>query len=285
MELLPTGTRPTDARATFRNSSFGAFLAVVIAGAIPAVAVVFGGPRIADAGLFAWIVTGPFVLIGGLLWLLIFPTLVGTFFATFRAGNWVLAVSKDSAWLNLRSFCNQHFGGDDPTVVRLPFTDIASVRLVREVRDVQGQDGPHRTGRSFLELTLTDTPTEAVHEAVRIERLREAPERTFLGIRSRTRHRHVPVCAPRAGVLWVEWHRGMLKPFDGRVRALPTGRIDGTDATRTLEERLTTLLERDHKLEAIQLVRQELGMTLIDAKRHVEELGRGGSAQASKRSA
>ena len=84
------------------------------------------------------------------------------------------------------------------------------------------------------------------------------------------------------GVVLVEWKRGMLAGLDGRVRTVPARKVaqdtgsepsaeGGTGSLVSLDGRVDGCLRDGRKLEAIRLVREELGLGLAEAKRWVEE--------------
>ncbi|MFT5291572.1 MAG: hypothetical protein ACI8PQ_000367 [Planctomycetota bacterium] len=193
--------------------------------------------------------------------------------ACFRSGNWIMIVSRAGLHLNLRSYRHWHFGGEDPTVVRLDFCEIKSAGRVTQVtQSVHGDTGRTEFKR-FLEITLVDGISPELGAAIRQETNREAPERNFLGVTSSTKFNHVPVSTPRPGVLHVEWKRGMLRALSDRVQLVDPRKVDDENkqACRSFEENLQALLGRAERMAAIQLVRSEHELSLTGAKLWLSE--------------
>ena len=110
----------------FRQSFLGDLIFLIVILGVTAAATRVMGP-VADAlpGL-AWIVVGPILFISGLLWLLVCNHAGRAFFSSLRPTNWLAALDGSTLFLNLRSYQNDHFDGDAPTVVELPLREIAA---------------------------------------------------------------------------------------------------------------------------------------------------------------
>jgi hypothetical protein len=83
----------------------------------------------------------------------------------------------------------------------------------------------------------------------------------------------VPVFVERPGVLRIEWVGGdPLRALGQHVEVGPKLTLDLDRRSGDFEARLRGLLVRGDRLAAVELVRNELGLSLSDARRRVEEL-------------
>jgi hypothetical protein len=225
---------------------------------------------------WAWLVLAPCALIVGALYLMIVSALLASARRAFGARNWLARVSPAGLALHLRSFHNEHFPDDGPTVVQLEWRELACVREVRDVTpptDSRETCGPTR----WVELELAaGVDTSALAALVQHERERPAPERKFLGITSRTRTGHVPVFVPVPGRIHLDWlGRGLLAALEAHATVAERRTFDRNAVpARDLDGRLVELLRRGDKLGAIDLARCEVPLSLIAAKERVEELAR-----------
>ena len=160
-------------------------------------------------------------------WLVLVGAVVHMLRAAFRPSNWVLQLTEDGVLLQVRSYLNHHFPDDGPTVVHLPFAEIASACKRVEKKRVPGHKGAELRSQSYLELRLTHDDTEDLRCLVAKEQARKAPEQRRLGVGSRTKFRHVPVRVP--------------EPVDDRI-------LD--------------LVEEGKTIPAVRLLREEYGMDL-----------------------
>lgn len=224
---------------------------------------------------WAWIPAAPVLLLGVLLEWVVLGALLNAVLACFRAGNWVAKVGDDGLWLKLRSYQNEHFGGDDPTVVFVPFDELRAAGKVVELSQRRIDDAPATLTRPMLDLHVA-APTGELAAAVERERTRRAPERRFLFLATRSRAHHVPVMVPAEGVVRVEWRgKRLLALLPSFVERLPQVRVrvgecggrpaDVRDAARELAQ-------RGDRLAAVALVRERLGVGLGEAVRLVDAL-------------
>ena len=224
----------------------------------------------------AWFVIAPMALACGGLWLVCLHAIGQVAYRAMLPSNWLMRVSPAGLVLNLRSYQNAHFPGDGPTVVRLAWPEIARARKVVERSTRRGQRG-HETleRKSWIELELAGGETGEVARLVATERERPGPERSFLGLRSRSRSNHVPVFVERPGVLRVDWVGGdPLRVLGQHVQVGPKLTLDLDKQPGDVDTRLRTLLARGNRLAAYELARNEIGLSLAEAKRRVEELDR-----------
>jgi len=272
VELLPTGTTlPGDKLRVFRTSFVSELVAAVL---------FIGGPLVVawllrdelgwPESWLGWL-AAPFVVLGGALWLLVVSAVLHSLAMSLRRSNWKLAVSREGLFLNLRSYRNAHLGGDHPTVLRLLPGEVERAGRVTEVTTTTCGHKRRTYWRRFLELQVPGVDLAPLCAALSAEASEEAPERSVLGVRSRTRFQDAPVVVPEQGVVWVEWSRGMLDALDPRIAREEPRRVrgegdEGQADERPLEERVDALVARGQRLRALQLVRDELSLERREAR-------------------
>lgn len=228
----------------------------------------------------AWLVIAPLALLAVLVHGLVLTAMAQATRRAFLASNWLLRVSPTALVLNLRSYQNAHFPSDGPTVVRLRWSEIARVR---EVRDVT-RPGPRSSGRRTtrwlqIELATLDPArspagTSALERIVTAERERKGPESKRLGVTSRARFGHVPVFVAGPGILRTDWlGRGMLRALGAHTTTAERLDFDLAHASDG-QARIQALIERGDRLAASELARTELGLSLVDARAHVQASAR-----------
>ena len=224
----------------------------------------------------AWLVIAPMALACGGLWLVCLHAIGQVAYRAMLPSNWLMRVSPAGLVLNLRSYQNAHFPGDGPTVVHLAWPEIARARKVVEHSTRRGQRGTETLERkSWVELELAAADTRELERLVATERERPGPESSFLGIRGRSRSNHVPVFVERPGVLRVDWVGGdPLRVLGQHVEVAPKLVLDLDHQPGDVDSRLRALLARGNRIAAHELARNELGLSLTAAKKHVEELER-----------
>jgi hypothetical protein len=124
-----------DGDLVFRHSPGRALLVACATGAVSGGLIVFGWRERSWIAYYiaAVLLVGLFVL----RWLVL---------ARFRASNWLVRVSANGVFVQLRSYLNYHFPSEDLTVAFIPYPEIRSVRLIREWRDIPDRDdSPRRT--------------------------------------------------------------------------------------------------------------------------------------------
>jgi hypothetical protein len=204
-----------------------------------------------------------------------FLYLGGALRESLRATNWILATVRDGVFLNLRSFLNSEFEGQDATVVFLSFGEIATAGRVRESYPVRRGEETLHESRSWLELVLSGVDTAHLAEALRIECAKIPPQRSFLGVKTRTKANDRPVLLPSPGVVRVQWRRGMLRALEEHVRIVSPRPIDlSVEAGGTPEERCLAVLRRGDTIGAVRVLQTDRGMGLSEARRTVDEIER-----------
>jgi hypothetical protein len=270
---------PEPGERVFRHGRVGPLVLVAIVAAPLCAAVALSG-RVADAARElpwpAWILVAPFGLLGGLLYLVCLSAVAQVARRAWLPSNWSVRIAPGRILLNVRSFQNAHFAHDGPTVVRLELREIARAREVRDVTPLHGRAGPVVRAH-WLELELAGADTTVLERIVRAERERPGPETRFLGIRSRTRFRHVPLHVAAPGVLRVEW-LGRALPRALAAAGVALAARHDLDLAQThgpdLDARLAELVRRGDRMAAITLARTELGLSLRETRDLVERMGR-----------
>ncbi len=261
---------------TFRASWLGTLIAAVFF----TIAIAGGCAALTAASRelpwWGWIPFAPFALLVATLMRWILAAVWGAFAASLRASNWAMRVGKGGVWLHLRSYQNHAFEDADETAAYFGFDEIEGARKVVE-RQSMGMSGDSEASVAFLELLVAPSLTDDLQRAVQVERLRDGPERSFLGIKSRTRSQHVPVFVADPGRVRVQWHgRSMLRVLEQNgvaiLEKIRGGVKHGGVSTEDVDGEIIGLIERGRKLRAIGLVRETYGMGLADAKAFVEDL-------------
>jgi hypothetical protein len=189
----------------------------------------------------------------------------------FSPANWLMRLSPAGLTLNLRSFQNAHFPAPEHVVVRLSWREVACVREARDVTPVRDPDQSARRER-WLQIELAGVDTGPIAAAVKAERERRGPETKRFGITSRTRFGHVPVFVATPGILRTDWMGKSLLPEFERYTRVEELHVFNLNDTPDLAARLAELVRRGDELAAVQLARQELGLTLGEAREHVRSL-------------
>lgn len=223
---------------------------------------------------FERLVVGGVATIGALV-LVVLASVASTIArAALRPTNWLLKIGRDGVFVQFRSYLNAHFDGDDATVAWIPFEAIERA-VPREERVTNARRGDESSTSRWIDLELVGVDTSALASACVRERTREAPERRFGFVTTRTRFRDEPVTVPRPGVVRVQW------PGRGGFEVLaPYLRVGDVEhevldlAQGPLEQRARALCRRGQVLDAVRLVRDERGIGLADARAWVDRLER-----------
>ena len=198
--------------------------------------------------------------------------------------------------VQVRSYLNHRFSGDDPTVVFIPYQAIRSARLARGTRTIPDSDSPSGLTTQplrLLELELAGD-TALLARALTAERARCGPEWRQHGGRS-GRYQHQPVRLVSPTTLQLEWEvvpsretlLELLRPHS-TIEPEVDRTQESLEALRALtrdeqEARLLELSERGQDLAAITLARQLYGYDLTRAKAFVDGLRTGGTGGARLR--
>lgn len=257
---------------TYYHSRASALLAVCIISAASCWLVVRGWQ------IRSWLLYLPAALL--MLGLLVFRGLVT---ARFRDTNWLVQSNEAGLFVQFRSYLNFDFSADDPTVVFIAYTEIRSVRLVRQrqqVTDTSGQT-TYRT-LCLAELELADN-AQSLAEALATERGRSAPaEKRWYGTSS-TKYEDYPVRMASPANVQIEWSvvphiKSFLENIGAYVKVeAPVfveedfSKLNGLSKEEQ-EKRLKKLDAEGQTISAIYLARRFYGCSLAEAKSRIEEL-------------
>lgn len=277
MEFLRADERPSEpGERVFRHHPLGPVVLLL------ALAAPLAAPWVLRDGLLAsaralpwygWLGLAPILLLVGLVYAVALQGAAQSARRAFLDSNWLLRVSAAGLTLNLRSFQNAHFPKDGPTVVRIPWHEIACVREARDVTPRKGRGASHQSSR-WLELELVGVDTTALERLITAERERKGPESKTLGVTSSGRFGHVPVFVSSPGVVRTDWLGARMLHALGAHARLEERRSFELGAGIGAEARIEALLKRGDRLAAIELARRELGLALVDARAHVQSLAR-----------
>lgn len=279
MQNMPTG----GVERSVGHRPWGAIimLATVLGGPIAALVMNVGGVTASISALpwWLWIIASPFVLIALLLWVVIVLGMWRSVTACFRRSNWVMKLTFGGLYLQFRSYLNHHFPDEVPTILYLPWADIAAAQeSVVHTSEVDSDGHSGINAKRYLDLHLNRTDTEAIRQAIAAETARK---QTTKG-RSSMRFHHVPVQVPQQGVVRVEWRgRKVLKALKAHLTIRPKrhtghGHASAVDDRAAVsddrEDQIIKLIEQGNRIAAIRTVRSLYGTSLTEARTFVDDL-------------
>jgi len=281
MQLYETGHDPTDgALLVGRNQRWvGPFFAVLCWSFFGIVC--FAEFRDGSAGS-SWIVW-PIGITCLLLTLLVFRDWV----RKGGPGNWMVALHRDGLWINLRDVY-YHAAEKGETVVFLPHREIDAIREhIHHYESLSDGDKAARTSR-YLEILSHPENTTRIKAAVAKDKERKTPGRDHLfGIKTLPGSiRRQPVSVPYAGVIRVtatatnygiqpKLNR-VLERIGEYARVVESTREDSGDPSEMDDETFNALIRgivfRGSTIEAAKMLVEYRGMSLTDAKLHVDAI-------------
>jgi len=207
--------------------------------------------------------------------------------ARFHPANWLVRLTDDGMLIKFRSYLNNHFPDQEPTVIFIPHTEILSARQVVEKQELPDRDDNNRPTSSiktikFVELDLAGD-TKLLAEALLRERRYAIDGKAQLKITRR--YHHLPVRLPTADKLQIEWKvvpsaASLLDALSHHTRILAAEKTSRDFAglaqlsREEQENRLLELAESGDKIGAIAAARRIYGYNLAQAKEFVEGLAR-----------
>ena len=205
--------------------------------------------------------------------------------ARFRPSNWLARMTDNGLYVQFRSYLNYHFNPEDFTIVSIPYAEIRSVRLVRQIQQIpEGRNTTQTRIRRIVELGLSVDPAP-LEQALSAERARQAPKNARWFGSSSTTYRHYPVSVASSGAVQLEW--GVVpgsKIFVDALRkytaiAPPAKGSQEQDyvhldklSREKQEEKLLDLAEQGDIIAAIKIARELYSYDLAGAKAFVEGL-------------
>jgi hypothetical protein len=279
MQLMRSADVPLDQRdRVFHYSGFRAVTGAMILVVIALGALVFGWLK------NAWIAYYVAAVVA--ICLLIFQRLVT---ARFRSSNWLIRMTEHGLYVKFRSYLNHHFSDQDPTVVSLPYSEIRSVKLVKERQELPDRDDTNQSTkiirtRRIIDLELAGDSTQLA-QALAKERERVFAKPTQCAGRTSSRYQHFPVRLASPMLLRIEW--GVVPDAQTFLDSLTRHTLvrDSEETSRDFvnldglsreeqEVRLRELVESGEMIGAVTMARKLYSYDLTTAKHFVEGLAR-----------
>jgi ribosomal protein L7/L12 len=205
--------------------------------------------------------------------------------ARFHPANWLVRLTDEGMFIKFRSYLNNHFPDNEPTVVYIPHFEIRSARHVIEKQNVSDRDTNNRRSsvtkaNNLVELELAGD-TKQLAEALQRERHYAIGGSGTLKIV--TRYQHLPVRLPTAEKLQIEWAvtpnaQTLLNALTRHtlVRSTEETSKDFVNLDKLSREeqetRLLELAETGDKIGAIAMARRLYAYDLTQAKQFVDGL-------------
>ena len=276
MRLMRLADVPFDHRdRVFYYSRIRAVVSALILGAIAVGALMFGSLQ--DVWLAYYVAAVVAIC------LMIFHKLV---IARFRASNWLIRMTDHGLFVKFRSYLNHHFPDQDTTVVFLPYSEIRSVRLVKERRQLPDREDRNQPAATIkrhrlIELELAGDSRQLA-EALANERKRVF-DKPIHGGGGKTRYHHLPIRLASDTLLKIEWGvvPNVQKFLDAVARhtlVQPAHKISKDfvhleNLSRAEQEaRLRELAESGDLISAVAMARQLYSYDLTTAKDFVDAL-------------
>ena len=229
----------------------------------------------------------PFAIVLGLASLVIVPMMLADVRLRFRKTNWTLWAPPGKLLINLRSYQDRS-PLDTQSVVELADNEIAEIRR-HEDRYTLPQSSGRRTSYKLVSLDIVLRTPDDGTLAKRIAGCRTAqqPWQKFAGMRSQSNVTLHSVTLPAPDVLRIAWTGGRnhaitpgvkrtLRALETRIHGgAPVLKLDRTsEMTKDAEidDRILSLVHAGNKIDAIKILREQRGYSLIEAKQFVDEL-------------
>ncbi len=228
-----------------------------------------------------------FFVVLGLASLVIVPLLIGDVRLRFRQTNWTLWAPPGKLLINLRSYQDRSTL-ERPSVVELADHEIAEIR--RHEHRYSTSSGQGRT--TFNKLVSLDivlrTPDDGtLAKLIADRRATPQPWQKLAGMRSRSNVTLHSVALPAPDVIRIAWTGGrnhaitpgvnrVLRNLEARIHVgepvLKQDRTSDMTKDAEIDERILTLVQAGNKIDAIKLLREQRGYSLVAAKQFVDEL-------------
>ncbi len=204
--------------------------------------------------------------------------------ASLGSGNWLMRYSPDGVLINLRSFQNAHLPDEDPTVVWISTSEIASIqkRTVTHLapRQAKGSKRETRKTNVFVDLRIRGADTGPLNEAIETEKQRSPAGR---GVKSRANH--TAVWVPEPGLVRIAWRgaagwltpsaEGAIEAFGPFVSVLEPVSLEHDYRkleAGELDDHIVELVLAGETLSAATIARLRYGMGLTEARRFIADL-------------
>jgi hypothetical protein len=206
--------------------------------------------------------------------------------ARFHPSNWLVRMNETGIYVQYRSYLNYELSPDDPSVVFLSLTEIASARLIKE--RIETPDPASRgTKTQFLrhvELQLSGD-TAPLSDALQAERGESAPMQKHWYGTSSTLYRDYPVSLTAPTLLRIHWDvvpgpgkfLDLLRPYTIIAETVSV-KQDFTQmkslSREDQQKQLGELAARGQNITAVYAARKLYGGSLGEAKQMVDALAK-----------
>ncbi len=201
--------------------------------------------------------------------------------------NWLAAVNPERMLIKFRSYLNPHLPADDPQVIKLYFSEIASAKIVKIKMRYKSINRKTKVEfRKYLDLETTFDNLHELKQRLKYER-NCAFQSNNGGGKVRTVVEHWPVTVLEDNIIRIEWvsvRPGINKAIEILQRQKITikekerivndfTRIESLDKEQ-LESKILELAEREKTFAAIRLAERAFDCSTTEAKEFVESLMR-----------
>jgi hypothetical protein len=202
-----------------------------------------------------------------------------SFRASLKPSNWLLRCNNSGVIIHFRSFLNWRFPAEDVQAVGFDYSEIASVRTVKERRNSPSLGNSSRTQTELL--TFVDFCLAGVDTAALEKRLQEegaiSPEGVMIS-------RDYPVQVKPGGIIELRWRsispsaRKAIKYLGQHVKiAEPDSRTSNLTHQINLppgaeDGKILELAKSGDEMGAIELTQQAYGCSLREAKDRLAKL-------------
>jgi hypothetical protein len=206
--------------------------------------------------------------------------------ARFHPSNWLVRMNEIGIYVQYRSYLNYELSPDDPSIVFLSFSEIASARLIKE--RIETPDPASRgTQTQFLrhvELQLSGD-TAPLSDALQAERGESAPMQKHWYGTSSTLYRDYPASLTAPTLLRIHWDvvpgpgkfLDLLRPYT-LIAETVSVKQDFTQMKSLSREdqqrQLGELAARGQNITAVYAARKLYGGSLGEAKQMVDSLSK-----------
>ncbi|MFT5048996.1 MAG: hypothetical protein ACI8QZ_000385 [Chlamydiales bacterium] len=273
METLSIGPPPADSAVdVYRQDSVaGSFAAVAM---LLGMTVAFG---VATASCFEQplvmaLVGVPFMGFGALVCLMLTGVAFQVALSAIRQTNWLVALSGDGLYLNLRAARSADAVTDETTVLHFRSGEIVSVGKVREVRREKHGKNRHTTVTNYIELRVTGCEPDELEVVIETERERKGATYRIIGVEVSGTHHNLPAFTLEPNRIRVKWNAQLFESLGERFEVEPSQEIDLSElmASMSPEGRVRALALRGQRMQAMVLARRELGLKIGPAKELVK---------------
>ncbi len=112
----------------------------------------------------------PLVVTMGVITTFFALLLLGSIVQNLRKENWLIKVTGEGIYFNIRVAQNRHLPTPHATILYFMHNEIAGIGLIHEYLRFPGQRGKNLDQNQYLDFHLTDTDTQSIRDCLRAER-------------------------------------------------------------------------------------------------------------------